>query len=239
LVLDNKFIFLDNKKSQNVVQGTTNTINVLLIRSHIYVHLLLIFHSIAGQTCIDDVDNVQQVGDNFISPYRTIIVPRLNFPCNGKIINIRVGINHTSDSTLTTAITGTNFPYIQVWRWSSNSQLYSLVNEVHIQSNHLSTQLTYLEANISLTDDNRIQFLSGDVIGFYNPLDTGYVIRDIATTGYVYYVFRGPNASSLDISTGVASQRRQPLIQFSLGEYGGSHYLNEYYILQYDVYMCR
>ncbi|XP_065904629.1 uncharacterized protein [Dysidea avara] len=161
-----------------------------------------------GQTCIDDVDNVQQTEDNFISPNRTVIVPRLNFTCNGRISNIRVRISTFS--------TRTNFPYIQVWRQSPTSQLYSLVDQVQIQSGHLNTQLAYLEANISLTGSNKIQFLSGDVIGFYNPSDSRYVIEDIQTDGYVYYVFEGSNASSVDLNNGIMSSRRQPLIQFTL-----------------------
>jgi len=177
---------------------------------------LLCFCSIAGWTCIDDVDNVQQIDNVFITPDRTVIVSHLNFACDGRITNIRVGINDTNTTT------GTNSPHIQIWRWSPTSQLYNLVDEVQIQSKHLSTQLTYLEANISLTDDNRIQFLSGDVIGFYNPPDSGYVIRDIVTTGYVYYVFNGSNASSLNLSNSTISDR-QPLIHFTLGEYDDGH----------------
>ena len=98
------------------------------------------------------------------------------------------------------------------------SRLYSLVDQVQIQSSHLNTQSANLEANISLTGNNRIRFLSGDVIGFYNPSDSGYVIGDIQTDGYMYYVFEGPNTSSLDLNNGIMSSRRQPLIQFTLGE---------------------
>ena len=67
-----------------------------------------------------------------------------------------------------------------------------------------------------------MQFLCGDVIGFYNPSDSGYVIDDIQTDGYVFYVFPGSSASSQNLSTGVMSSRRQPLIQFTLGEYDDS-----------------
>ena len=160
------------------------------------------------------MDNVQQIENKFISSNRTVIVPRLNFTCNGRITNIRVGINSITN--------GANFPYIQVWRRQSPTmQLYNLVNKVQIQSNHINAQLTYLEAVISLTGDNRIQFLSRDVIGFYSPPDSGYVIRDIATTGYMYYEFVGSDASSFDLdSNTMTSNSRQTLIQFAVGEYG-------------------
>jgi len=177
---------------------------------------MVCFHSIAGRTCINDVDNVQQVGNSPIFPDKTVIVPRLKFTCNGRIANIRVGINDIT--------AGTNFPYIQVWRQLSASQNYILVDGVQIQSNHLNTRLTYLEAIISLTGDNRIQFLSGDVIGFYNPPDSGYIIRDVATTGYAYHVFPGSIASSFDFNNFSFTNNGQPLIQFTLGKYGDSHY---------------
>ena len=181
------------------------------------VHSLLWFHSIAGQTCIDVVDDVQRTGDSQILANRTVIVPRLNFVCSGRITNIRVRIS--SDNT------GTNFPYIQVWRQSPTPQLYSVVGAVQIESDHLNTQLSYLEAIISLTGNNRIQFLSGDVIGFYNPSDSGYVTRDIRTSGYVFYVFIGSDDSSLNLNNADLSfNGRQPLIQFTLGKYGDSHF---------------
>jgi len=169
-------------------------------------------HSTGGQTCINDVDDVQLFGRDRTSNNRIVIVPPLSFNCNGRITNIRVRI--TPDGT------GNNFPYIQVWRPSSSSQFYNLTGQVQIQS---SIQLTYLEANISLTGNNRIQFQSGDVIGFYNPSDSGYGIRTITTPGYVFYVFERSTATSLDLrNADITPMRRQPLIQFTLGEYGDS-----------------
>jgi len=70
-----------------------------------------------------------------------------------------------------------------------------------MQSDHVSTESTYEVANIPLTDDKRIQFLSEDVIGFYNPPDTRYTIQVKTTMGYKFYVFVGSNASSFDLRT--------------------------------------
>ncbi|XP_065899233.1 uncharacterized protein [Dysidea avara] len=163
----------------------------------------------SGQTCIDDVDDVQLIGSDQISNNRIAIVPRLNFTCNGRITNIRVRISPDG--------TGDNFPYIQVWRQSPSSQPYNLSDEVQIQSSHLNTQLTYLEANIPLTGNNRIQFQSGDVIGFYNPSNSRYEIRDITTPGYLFYVFERSTATSLDLNNAkITPMGRQPLIQFTL-----------------------
>ena len=159
------------------------------------------------------------MGGNQISNNRITIVPHLNFTCNGRITNIRVRINGDG--------TGDNFPYIQVWRLSSapSTQLYNLIDEVQIQSSHLSTQLKYQEANIPLTGNNRIQFQSGDVIGFYNPSDSRYEIRDIRTPGYVFYTFIGSTATSLDLSNADSTPMgRQSLIQFTLGKYVDSYF---------------
>ena len=196
-------------------------------------------HSTGGQTCIDVVDDVQQAFNDVISPDRTVIVPRLNFTCNGRIANIRVGINIATEVLMNHDNTGTNFPYIQVWRQPPTSQLYSLVDSIQIQSNHLNTQLANLEAVIPLIGNKTIQFLSGDVIGFYNPPDSGYVIRDIRTPGYVFYIFEQSNASSLNLSTGITRSERQPSIQFNIGEYGDSHLFVDYYTLQYHMSICR
>ncbi|XP_065904304.1 receptor-type tyrosine-protein phosphatase delta-like isoform X2 [Dysidea avara] len=161
-----------------------------------------------GQTCIDVVGDIQQARDEIISPDRTVIVPRLNFTCNGRITNIRVRVETR---------TGTNFPSIQVWRLTPTPELYSLVDQVQIQSSHINNQLANQEAIISLTGNNRIQFLSGDVIGFYNPPNSRYVFEDIETPGYVYYVFVGSSASSLNLlDTSLTPDLRHPLIQFTL-----------------------
>ena len=174
-------------------------------------------HPTGGQTCIDDVDDVQLIGSNQISDNRIVIVPHLSFTCNGRITNIRVRIFDDG--------TGDNFPYIQVWRLSPSLQLYNLVDEVQIQSSHV-TWLTYLGANISLTGNHRIQFQSGDVIGFYLPPDSRYEIRDITTPGYVFYVFVGSTATSLNLSNAdITPMYRQPLIQFTFGEYGDSYFI--------------
>ena len=184
-------------------------------------------HSVGGQTCIDVVDDIQQTRNEVISADRTVIVPRLNFTCNGRITNIRVRIS--------TRDTGTDFPSIQVWRQSPTPQLYNLVGGVQIQLSHLNTQSANQEAIISLTGNDRIQFLSGDVIGFYNPPDSGYVFEDIPTLGYVYYVFVGSNAESFDLATAsVVPNRRQPLIQFILGEYD----MTVKFFANYNIILC-
>ena len=173
-----------------------------------YSLLWLILLIVGQDQCIDDIDDVQQNGvSNYINPDRTVIIPRLKFTCNGRITNIRAGMSSIKDS-------GSDFPYIQIWRPSPPSQLYSLVDKVQIQSSHSD-----LEASISIADSTSMHFLSGDVIGYHNPPNSGIVIRDTASTDdFVLYVFGGSDTSQKDLNTGTTFTRRKPLIQFTLGE---------------------
>ncbi|XP_065899217.1 uncharacterized protein [Dysidea avara] len=163
-----------------------------------------------GQTCTDSV-NVHQIGEDRLSTSGGVaIVPRLNFTCNGRILNIRVRVLPITSANI--------LPYIQIWRPSS-SVTYDRVGQVQIQT----TQLTrpppedWLEANIPLTGSNRLQFQSGDVIGFYHPSDFSHEIRTTRTDGYVLRQFVGRYASSLALGDANNTlDNRQPLIQFEI-----------------------
>ncbi|XP_065900392.1 uncharacterized protein [Dysidea avara] len=163
-----------------------------------------------GQTCTDSV-NVHQIGKDRLSTSGGVaIVPHLSFTCNGRILNIRVRVLPISSANI--------LPYIQIWRPSS-SVTYDRVDQVQIQA----TQLTrpppkgWLEANIPLTGSNRLQFQSGDVIGFYHPPDFSHEIRTTRTDGYVLHQFVGTYASSLALGDANNTfDNRQPLIQFEI-----------------------
>ena len=172
----------------------------------------MIFTHVDGQTCTDSV-NVHQIGEDRLSTSGGVaIVPRLNFTCNGRILNIRVRVLPITSANI--------LPYIQIWRPSS-SVTYDRVGQVQIQT----TQLTrpppedWLEANIPLTGSNRLQFQSGDVIGFYHPSDFSHEIRTTRTDGYVLRQFVGRYASSLALGDANNTlDNRQPLIQFEIGK---------------------
>jgi len=119
------------------------------------------YHSTDGQICIDEVD-IQVTSNDEIVSDRIAIVPRLNFSCNGRITSIR------------TRTTGPNLfsfdhPYFQIWRpLSSGSTMYNRVFQVQSQSNQIfPLSVTVAIINITLTGDDRIEFQSGDVIGYY------------------------------------------------------------------------
>jgi len=101
--------------------------------------------------------------------------------------------------------------------------MYNRISQVQSQLNQIFQQSVNVAIiNITLTSDERIEFRSGDIIGYYHPSDIRYDIRTIRTDGYVQYEFDGsPTLTSVDFST-VANDsitdQRQPLIQFTIGE---------------------
>jgi len=160
--------------------------------------------------CTDSV-NVEQDGDNHIPLGRLGIVPRLNFTCNGRIAEIMASVKRFS---------GRGRLRFQVWRsLSTNSMVYANIGEVQLLDSQVSqcNSDRFCNANIVLTDNDKIEFQSGDVIGWYQPSDVLYRLRTIQTIGYVQYEFDGP-LSSLDLNNADRSDnQRQPLIQFVIG----------------------
>ncbi|XP_065900911.1 uncharacterized protein [Dysidea avara] len=164
-----------------------------------------------GQTCIGDVDDRQQIGSDEIGDHRIVIVPHLNFTCNGRVTNIRVGITSNGNGNAST--------YVEIWRPLPGLLFYSLVTSVEILPRHIS-QLpgaNILEANIFLIGSNRTLFQSGDVIAFYLLRNSRYRIQVITTAGYMLYVFNGSSAITLNlIDADIISSARKPIIQFTL-----------------------
>ena len=111
-----------------------------------------------------------------------------------------------------------------MWRPSStHSIVYSKTGEVELPSNDQVTRGSnnYWEVNITLTGNNRIEFQSGDVVGYYHPPNAHYLVKDIQTDGYELYRFDGlseTNSVNLSESDRIFNSR-QPLLQFTIGMY--------------------
>ena len=145
---------------------------------------------------------------------RLAIIPRLNFTCNGRITGIRARV--------IVDVNRNDYPSFQVWRPSSvGSTIYNRIGEVQLKSNQITGNGTYQTANIILTDDNTIEFQSGDVVGYYHPLQSRYRVRDVSTAGYMLYRFNAPfvpNSVNLNNYDARGGNSRQPLIQFTIGK---------------------
>ena len=107
----------------------------------------------------------------------------------------------------------------QVWQLASvDSRVYNKTGEARLQSDDQVVRgvSDLLETNITLTGTNRMEFQSGDVVGFYHPPRSRYRVVTIPTNGYRLY----QRQESLDLITldGEGENNRQLLIQFTVGE---------------------
>jgi len=158
--------------------------------------------------------NVQQIGNDEMTSNRLGIVLNFNFHCNARITRIRVRLLPDENRK--------DFPYIQIWRPSSQySTTYTKIAQVRVTERHI-TKLKYIEADIHLTGIKRMLVESGDVIGYYHPPDSSYKVRSSKTAVYVVYVLDnvdGSTATSVDLKNKIyQSSRRHPLMEFTYGK---------------------
>ena len=195
-----------------------------------YLNCIINNSLLGGQMCTDTVD-IRQNGDrNFgRGDGRLAIIPRLNFTCNGRITGIlaRVLSSLRSDNLL-----------FQVWRPASgDSTIYNKIGEVPLLSSQVTGSGDYQTANSTLTGNNRIEFQSEDVVGYYHPSNSRYLLRDIETDGYFLYRFDGsPVPSSVNLeSRDFRINFRQPLIQFTIGTEIISYIYNFICLFRYSM----
>ena len=182
--------------------------NKYVIRVYCYDNSLL-----DGQFCTNSVD-IHDNGNCGIGDNTQAIIPQFNFACNGIITGIRARMRFNDDDK--------NYPIIQVWRpWSIGSMIYNKTGEVQLTS---SDQVTGNDNNrlvtITLTGNNTIKVQPGDVVGYYHPSQLFNRICTRNIDGYILYQFEGsPNLTSVNLSSANRNNdRRQPLIQFSIGK---------------------
>ena len=110
-----------------------------------------------------------------------------------------------------------------MWRPASvGSTIYNKIGETQLSNDQVTGSGTYQTVSITLTNNNAIKFQSGDVVGYYNPSDSRFLVRDIQTDGYYIYRFDGApaanNSEDLSLSDRMFNNR-QPLLQFDIGMY--------------------
>ena len=169
---------------------------------------------LGGQFCTDSVD-VQQDGGNTTTNFNELaIIPYFNFTCNGTITSIR--------TKLFSIVGGNDYPFFQVWRAESiGSTVYSKIGEIQLQSDDQLARIdnSHWEANITLTGNNTIEVQPGDVVGYYHPPGSRYLVMDISNSGYSVYVFKENitrNSVKLSESDKIFNHT-QPLVQFIIG----------------------
>ena len=181
--------------------------------------IVLMNNSLLGGQFCTLVDNLLQPGLERAGHNRVIITPHFNFTCDGRITSIRLRVFLREQ--------GSNYLSFQVWRLAS-SNLYNRIGEVQLQPDDQFDGIYGVTgqvgihrqriANVKLTSNNTIEVQSGDVVGYYHPLDPRYTVVTARIDGYMWYEFsRSPE--SVDIRSTLADgDRRLPLIQITVGK---------------------
>ena len=170
---------------------------------------------IDGQSCVDTV-NVRQSGDDDTRDARQVIVPRSNFSCNGRITGYLISLDRRNANNLR------GHPSVQVWhRTSLNSLEYTRVEtECALTDSDITNMGDYHLGNVSCAGSSRIEFQSGDVIGYHQADSVRYRLWSIRTMDYIAYSY-DTNTPLSTVNIGNADNtvdNTQPLILVMFGK---------------------
>ena len=155
--------------------------------------------------------NVQQQGMDRLGSNLFVIVPRSNFSCNGRITGYMASLNQNRDGFCRN-------PGIIVWQPRNTEPMrYSIRGFYTLSNDDISAVEDYYFANVSFTGNNRIEFQSGDVIGYWHASSPCYTVWNIRTAGYTSYGIRRFGRSRFFSINDDSTSSRQPLIQVTFG----------------------
>ena len=159
--------------------------------------------------------DVNQKGQVSVVRGRQVIVPNARFNCNGRITGISVSMRKWR---------GTDYPLFQVWHPTLlNSSTYNKTGEVKLPEGEFQTignGKNYIYATLPLNSSNQIEFQSGDVIGYYQPIYPRVLIWSSQTREYISYTssVKIP-LTSIDLNNVDSIQTDyQPLIKVMFGK---------------------
>ena len=171
-----------------------------------------------AQSCIDTV-NVGQKGDYAASTDSQVIVPNSVFYCNGRVTGYLISLRQANGSG--------GYPSIQVWHPTSSTEYTRVDTECALTASDISLMRDrngddYHLGNVSCTGNNRIEFQSGDVIGYHHGSSVLYQLWSIESNGYTSYHHNNTenpletfNINNNNISL---TDNRQPLIEVMHGK---------------------
>ena len=175
--------------------------------------------------------NVRQRGTNAASTDIQTIVPNSVFSCNGRVTGYLISLESDSSSG--------GYPSVQVWHPTSSTEYTRVDTECALTASHISMMRDngddYYLGNVSCTGSNKIEFQSGDVIGYNHGSTMCYRLWNIETNGYTSYD-RDNRKSPLDtfnINNDDVSltDNRQPLIQVMYGKINTLIFVKEFSML--------
>ena len=170
-------------------------------------------YCIDGLDCIDTV-NVRQKGPNAEGTTIQVIVPRIEFSCNGRITGYLISLESVGDSG--------SYTTVQVWHPTSPTVYTRVDIECALTANDITemAEEDYYLGNVSCNGSNRIEFQSGDVIGYHQGDELRYGLLSIETMGYTSYYHDESSPLTMFTLSNVDStiENRQPLIQVMYGK---------------------
>jgi len=143
---------------------------------------------------------------------RQVIVPNASISCTGRITGIAVSMGFSGSFS-------DEFPTIQIWRPSSpGSTVYSNIAQVQLSSGIAVGHPVYFLSNMSTNFP--MDFQSGDVVGYYQPLPARQLVWNNETSGYTSYSYNTNSPATIINISDVdnVENDRQPLIELQYGK---------------------
>ena len=146
-----------------------------------------------------------------------MIVPSSNFSCNGRVTGYLISLNSTN-------ISG-GYPSVQVWHPISSTEYTRVDTKCALTENDISMMRDgnghdFYLGNVSCTGNNRIEFQSGDVIGYHQGSPVRYRLWTFMYMGYrAYYHFTNSSLNTFIISNDVPTYNDMiPMIELMYGK---------------------
>ena len=158
--------------------------------------------------------NVYQGGDDQLRVDRQVIIPYVNCSnSDGRITHITASLSLNNS--------GSEYPSFQVWRpMSGDPSVYERIgDEIVLEDSEVRAMDGYWLAEIVVSDNERIEFKSGDVIGCYHPSNVRYQVNTISGNGSNVHDCDGGNMTTVNTSSESCIENiQQPLLQILFGK---------------------
>ena len=152
-----------------------------------------------------------------------MIVPSSAFSCNGRVTGYLISLESVDDEE-------GSYPSVQVWHPASSTEYTRVDTECALTASDISMMRDgngddYYLGNVSCTGNNRIEFQSGDIIGYHHGDPLRYRLWNSGTNGYTTY--RRSSSNPLNsFNTNNADDTfsdRLPLIQIMFGKINSAY----------------
>ena len=150
-----------------------------------------------------------------------MVVPEHNFSCNGRVTGYLISLRMVRYSA------SGSYPTVQVWH-ATNPPVYTRADteclltatDISIMTDDMGND--YYLGNVSCTGSNRIEFQSGDIIGYYQGSNLSYEVwssnNSIGNTTAIHLYEPTPPATFNLGSIDASGSNAQPLIQILYGK---------------------